>query len=309
MMQPPSRKGSNTSCCRTSRRQSKPASVYSGRGSQSARCSPSDSGLPVPDCMKPSRIKPCCNEPRPDCCNIPCCPAPLPKCPLGIYVERVQPIRPDRKYEPPSFPFEALSSYREAYYLKCGERSKSFKPLSTFDPSSARMDGLSTYREAYVPKPLCGYQKPPWSKKAQFEPSGSKMDGVSTYRMDYAGCMGERSRSLKPTTTFDPSTAKMDGITTYRVNYIPYCSREYDYARQAPYKKQITAAFSCAPMEGVTTYRGDFWPKCCAKRRSLKPSVKARFSDSKFADRTTYRNDFAPFHFDKCVGQCIPAQV
>lgn len=81
------------------------------------------------------------------------------------------------------------------------------------------------------------------------------MEGLSTYRFDYKGCMGDRVKSLKPFSTFDPSTAKMEGVTTYRVNYIPYCSREYDYAKQPPAKKQVNPGFSCAPMEGVSTYR------------------------------------------------------
>jgi hypothetical protein len=148
-----------------------------------------------------------------------------------------------------------MSSYREQYHLKCGERVKSLKPLSTFDPSCAQMDGLSSYREAYTPKPLCPYQKPPWAKQNQFEPSCAKIDGLSTYRHDYKGCYYPKVQSLKPNSDFDPSCAKMDGITTYRFNYIPYCPREYQYAKLPSMKKDMTPSFSCAPMEGCTTYR------------------------------------------------------
>lgn len=155
-----------------------------------------------------------------------------------------------------------MSQYRADYHLKCGERVKSFKPFSTFDPSCAKMDGMSTYRATYTPKPVCPYMKPPWSKSAQFDPSCAKMEAFSTYRFDYKGCMGERAKSIVPSThPFDPSCAKMDGITTYRHNYVPYCSREYDYAKQGSLKPMSNPGFSCAKMDGITTYRGDFWRK------------------------------------------------
>lgn len=251
----------------------------------------------------------CCNQPRPDCCRIPCSP-PFPSCTEGICVERTQSCRPEQYYEPPCFPFENLTTYRENYPLKCGEKARSYKPMNTFEGSCAKMDGVSTYREFYTPKPLCPVQKPPWAQQGQYQPSCAKMDGCSTYRYDYKGCCGERTRSMKPEATFCPSDAKMDGCTTYRFNYVPYCSREYAYAKQPPYKRDMTPAFSCSKMDGVSTYRQDFWPKCCAKRRSMKPTNKTRFSDAKFADRTTYRNDFHPFYFQGCPRPCAvpPAQ-
>jgi len=118
----------------------------------------------------------CCNQPRPDCCRVPCCPPPYPKCPVGIYVERVAPIRPDRTYEPPTFPFEGLSSYREQFFPKCGPKTLSFKPLATFDPSDAKLDGMSTYRHAYTPKPLLPYQKPP-----DYSSSDPRRTNVTTF--------------------------------------------------------------------------------------------------------------------------------
>lgn len=252
----------------------------------------------------------CCpGHPRPDCCRVPCPPPCIPKCPLGIFAERTQSVKPNRTYEAPETKFDALSTYREHFFRRCGEPAKSLKPLSTFVASQAPLDGLSTYREAYHCKPIVPKEIFPWAKGGKFEPSGAKMEGISQYRFDYKGCMTPRQPSFKPAKTFVPSDAKLEGVTTYRVNYIPYCPREYDYARPKQ-SARPTGSFSCAPMEGATTYRMDYYPKCMVRTNSLKPSIKPRFSDAKMQGITTYKNDYIPFHFDKCPpNPCFPAEV
>jgi len=241
----------------------------------------------------------CCpGHPRPDCCKVPCTELP-PRCPLGIYSERVKSLKPDRKYEPPETKFEGLSTYREHFFMKCAEKAASFKPAKVFEPSDAKMEGISTYRETYHCKPLGPREKPEWARKGTFQPSDSKMEGITQYRFDYTGCMAPRQPSFKPAKTFVPSDAKLDGVTTYRINYIPYCPREYDYARPKQSAKPVGAP-SCGPMDGVSTYRTDYYPKCAVKINSLKPALKPRFSDAKMAGITTYKNDYIPFHFDRC---------
>lgn len=312
---------------RCSRKPSQASSCGNNGGGDQACCgsqraSRNGSRQSIPNYMKPLSRTPsyservnmnaanmCCpGHPRPDCCRVPCPDPCLPRCPQGIYVERTLSVKPDRTYEPPETKFNGLSTYREHYFLKCGEPAKSVKPLSTFNPSDAPFDGLSTYRETFYCKPLQPVGKPPWAKAAAFDPSCAPMEGVSQYRFDYKGCMAPPPLSFKPQTTFVPSDAKLEGLTTYRINYIPYCPREYDYARPKQSAKPIGAP-SCAPMEGTSTYRSDFYPKCMIKTNSLKPTLKPRFSDAKMAGITTYKNDFIPFHFDKCPGPCIPAEV
>lgn len=287
---------------RASQEQSRPCSRASNRPLASR------SGSRVSQSQGQGQTGPCYYHPRNDCC-IPCCKPPLPKCPLGTFVERTKPIRPDRLYVSSSAPFNGLTTYKEHYHLKCGPRSLSFKPQSTFDPSMAKMEGLSSYKEAYTPKPLFPYTKPSWAKKAQFDASDAPMQGISTYRNDYNGCRGERVKSLKPLSTFDPSSAAMDGMTTYRHTYIPYCPREYQFAKQ-PLAKKITGGdISCAPLDGMSTYRADYWPKAIIRTPSMKPNSRAAFSDARFADRTTYKNDYNPFTFEKCFEPCIPAEI
>ncbi|CAL8111357.1 unnamed protein product [Orchesella dallaii] len=305
----------------------KPSRASCGGGGDQAcngsrQASASGSRQSIPNYMKPLSRTPsysarinigggntCCpGHPRPDCCRVPCCEPPLPRCPVGIYAERTKSVKPNRTYEAPETKFHDLSTYREHYFLKCGERTKSFKPAKTFVPSEAPLDGLSTYREAYHCKPLVPKVIPPWSKKATFDPSGAKMEGVSQYRFDYKGCMAPRQPSFKPNKTFVPSDGKMEGLSTYRTNYIPYCPREYDYARPKVSAKPVGAP-SCAPMEGLSTYRGDYYPKCMVRTNSMKPNIKPRFSDARMDGVTTYKNDYIPFHFEKCPGPCIPAQI
>jgi hypothetical protein len=101
----------------------------------------------------------------------------------------------------------------------------------------------------------------------------------------------------------------MEGKTTYRTAYIPFCPKEYKYAKQPIMSKTSGGDFSCAPFAGMSTYRGDYWPKPIIRVASLKPTVRGAFSDAPFADRTTYRNDYNPFHFNNTCEPCVPAQI
>jgi len=240
-----------------------------------------------------------------------CCPPPrrLPKCPEGIYVERVKSMKPDVQFVGSCAKFDGLTTYKEYYVPKCGPRAQSLKPAAQFYPSDAKLSGLTTYKEYYTRKPVYPYQKPEWSVKARFDPSCAPLEGISTYRKDYTGVRGELVKSLKPLSQFDPSCAPMEGITTYRKNYVAYCDRERGYAKQPSLKKLAGGDISCAPFDGISTYRGDYWKKPIIKVSSLKPTVRGAFSDAPFADRTTYRNDYVPFHFNRCPEPCIPAAV
>jgi len=239
----------------------------------------------------------CCpGHPRPDCCRVPCPPPECPRCP-GIYAEKVQSMKPRSRYEASDAKFEGISTYREHYFMKCVEKVPSCKPVKTFDPSDAKMEGLSTYRETFHCKPLS--PQPSFKQNAVFVPSDAKFEAITQYRTDYTGCMAPRQPSFKPFTTFVPSDAKLDGISTYKMTYIPYCPREYDYARPKQSAKPIDSP-SCGLMDGVSTYRMDYYPKCAVKINSLKPATKPRFSDAKMEGITTYKTDFIPFHFNRC---------
>lgn len=148
-----------------------------------------------------------------------------------------------------------MTTYREHYHPKCGQKAQSFKPHTVFDPSCAKFAGITSYKEAYTPKPSMPYRKPAWAKQAEFNPSCSKMEGVSTYKFDYRGCMGDKVNSFKPLSQFDPSTAVLDGKTTYKMSFIPYCPREYRYAKQPTAKHFENSEMSCAPIDGLSTYR------------------------------------------------------
>jgi len=271
-----------------------------GQGGGSRRASRSSSR-----CAAMPAQPPCYLHPRNDC-NIPCCKPPR-KCPEGIYVQRVEPFTPDRKYLPPEIPFNGLTTYRENYYLKCGQKAQSFKPAAQFDPSDASFVGLTSYREQYYPK--CAKREKSYKPNVTANFSDSPMRDMSTYRFDYHLKCGEKVESLKPKAQFFPSSAKMDGITTYRSTFIPFCPREYKFAKQPYANKLMSGDFSCKPFEGISTYRVDYWPKPINKQASLKPNVKPRFSDAKMDGCSTYRYDFNPFTFEKCIDNCVPARV
>ncbi len=137
--------------------------------------------------LRPSSSQPW-GCPRANCTA--CCPPPrLPKCPLGVYVERAVSWKPASTYVPSDAKFAGLTTYKEFYVPKCGERTLSFKPASKFDPSDAKLSGLTTYKENYTPK--CGGRTVSFKPAVTFDPSDAPFAGISTYRNDYYGKCGE----------------------------------------------------------------------------------------------------------------------